>query len=268
MEQLNLLATNWLLQKKSFIDNLVTSRKRPTKDSVHHLRVAVKKMRSYLRLKEHFTGDEWKQSFSTTAALFRSFGVVGDFDVSLILLREQEHKRLILFPFFKQTLFVNRSLGSKQARQDAVNFNEKDLDSFDQQFINLNLTDKEICQKIIQLSILKIEKVKELIKHFRKNAHKIRKLLKDVHSWVRISPEDFDKKFINIESLDQMLKDLGTWQDHFVFRKKIEQYIKDQAGDEEKVNLELLIKKLRTIQNEFLKKAKHKWKEVLPENGV
>jgi len=58
MEGSNLILKNWLQQEKIFIDNLMLSRKRPTKISVHDLRVAVKKMRSYLRLKQQFTGEE------------------------------------------------------------------------------------------------------------------------------------------------------------------------------------------------------------------
>ena len=267
MEQTMLLSGCWLQQKKIFIDNLLASRNRPTIVSVHNLRVSIKKLRSYLRLKEKINGDKWKESFRSISALFKSFGVVADLDMSLVLLRQQEHKKLLLFLFFKEDLFVKRSLSRKWARGDAIKFNEKEPDVFDQQF-NLNLTDQELCEKIMESSLLKIKKVKELIKHFHKNAHKIRKLLKDVYNWVKISPEYFDKKFINIEALDQMLKHLGAAQDHFVFRKKIEQHLKDLPANEEHLTLKTLGKKLKTIQNEFLEKAKDKWKEVMPEEGV
>lgn len=267
MEQMNLLLKNWLLQEKNFTGNLVISRKRPTISSVHDLRVNIKKLRSYLRLKKQLTGDEWKGSFANIAALYKLFGIVADFDMSIAILRQMEDKKLLSFPFFKEDLFVNRSLSRKRARQDAIEFNEKDLSAFDQQF-NFDMPDKEICEKIIQFSILKIKRVKELMKHFKKNAHKIRKQLKDVYNWVRISPKDFDKKFINFEALDQMLKHLGARQDHFVLRKKIEQYIKDLPENEEKLNLKDLEKKLSTIENDLLEKAKNKWKEVLPGNSV
>lgn len=267
MEQTRLLSGCWLQQKKIFIDNLLASRKRPAIASVHSLRTSIKKLRSYLRLKEQINGDKWKESFQHISALFKSFGVVGDLDMSLVLLRHQEHKKLLLFPFFKEDLFLKRSLSRKWARQDAIKFNENNPDAFDQQF-NLDLTDKELCEKINQASVLKIRKVKELIRHFHKNAHKIRKLLKDVYNWVKISPEYFDKRFINIEALDQMLKDLGAAQDHFVFRKKIEQHLKDLPANEEHLNLKTLGKRLKTIQNEFLEKAKDTWKEVMPEDGV
>jgi len=266
MAQTNLLLKSWLEQKKDFNDNLLINRKRPTIISVHDLRVAIKKLRSYLRLKKKLNGDEWKETFSSISGLFRSFGKVGDLDMSLTILRNLEHKKFLLFPFFKEELTVNRSLSRKWSKQDAIKFNEKDVDEFDQQF-NLDLTDKEICEKIVQFSILKIKKVKELSKHFEKNAHKIRKELKDVYNWVKISPEYFDKKFINIDDLDQMLKHLGSWQDHFVFRKKIGHYLKDLPENEEKANLKTLGKKLKTVQDRFLEKAKNKWKGVMPGNG-
>ena len=264
MAQTNLLLKSWLEQKKNFNDNLLINRKRPTITSVHDLRVAIKKMRSYLRLKKKLNGDEWKEAFSSISGLFRSFGKVGDLDMSFAILRNQEHKKLLLFPFFKEELTVNRSLSRKWAKQDAIKFNEKDVNDFDQQF-NLDQSDEEICEKIIQFSALKIKKVKELANHFQKNAHKIRKLLKDVYHWVKINPENFDKKFINLDDLDQMLKHLGSWQDHFVFRKTIGHYIKDLPENEEKANLKTLGKKLKTVQDKFLDKAKNKWKMLCRE---
>jgi CHAD domain-containing protein len=265
MEQVNLLLKCWIQQKQAFVENLLISRKRPTIVSVHDLRVAIKKLRSYLRLKQELNGDEWKTPFSTISALFRSLARVRDFDTSLALLRKQKHKNLSSLLFFKEYLFANRSLSRKLATQDAVKFNEQDLTAFDSQF-NLELSDKEICEKIIQHSILRIKKVKELASHFKKNAHKVRKQLKDVYNWVKIRPEYFDKRFINIDALDQVLKHLGDWQDHFVFRNYIEQYIKDLPGNKERTILKSLGKKLNTVQDEFLQKARDKWKDVMPEH--
>ena len=186
----NLILTNWLLQQNNFNENLILSRKRPTKISVHDIRVAVKKMRSYLRLKEELTGDKWKESFLKISALFKSFGRLRDYDMSLILIRKLERKEFLSFISFKEYLSVNRSLTRKWAKQDALKFNDHEPDVFNQQFNSLQNSDEEVCEKIIQLSALKIKKVKTLAKHFQKNAHEIRKQLKDVYYWLKICPKD------------------------------------------------------------------------------
>ena len=67
------------------------------------LRVAVKKMRSYLRLKEELTGDKWKESFSRISALFKSFGRLRDYDMSLTLIRKLERKNSYHLFFLKNT---------------------------------------------------------------------------------------------------------------------------------------------------------------------
>lgn len=258
VEEENIILKSWLEQKKNFTENLIASRKRPTKDSVHDLRVAVKRMRSYLRLKEHLIGEEWKGSFSKIAVLFKSFGRLRDFDMSLDLTRRSERKEHLSFLFFKEYLSVNRSLTRRWAKQTALSFNEDEPSVFQQQF-NVSLSNAEILEKIIHLSGLKIKKVKSLSKHFEKNAHEIRKQLKDVYYWLKICPKDLTESFINIKTLDRMLNYLGSWQDHFIFRKKIKQYIKDlPKKNEEKMMLKDLEKKLVIIQREIIGKAMKK----------
>src|SRR4249919_1883523 len=189
MEGSNLIVKNWLQQEKVFTDNLILSRKRPTKISVHDLRVSIKKMRSYLRLKQQFTGEEWKGSFSKISTLFKSFGRLRDHDMSLTLVRKFERKELLSFIFFKEYLSVNRSLTRKWAKQNAIGFNEQEPEVFTQQFKLPGGSNAELSERIIQLSALKIKKVKTLAKHFQKNAHEIRKQLKDIYCWLKICPK-------------------------------------------------------------------------------
>ena len=256
----NLILKNWLLQEKNFNENLILSRKRPTNSSVHDIRVAVKKLRSYLRLKEELTGDKWKESFLIISALFKSFGRLRDYDMSLILIRKLERKEFMSFIFFKEYLSVNRSLTRKWSKQDALKFNDQEPEAFNQQFNSLQGSDEEVCEKIIQLSALKLKKVKTLAKHFQKNAHKIRKHLKDVYYWLKICPNDLAEGFINTRILHRILTYLGNWQDHFILKKKMKQYIRDlPKKNEEKVMLTDLEKKLVLAQKEILDRAIKKW---------
>jgi CHAD domain-containing protein len=259
----NLILKNWLQQEKVFNENLILSRKRPTKMSVHDLRVSIKKMRSYLHLKEELTKDEWKESFLKISALFKSFGRLRDYDMSLTLIRKLERKELLSFILFKEYLSVNRSLTRKWAKQDALKFNEHEQDVFNQQFDFLPDSKEEVCEKIIQLSTFKIKKVKNLAKHFQKNAHEIRKQLKDLYYWLKICPKGVAEGFINMRVLDRILTYLGNWQDHVILKKKIKQYIQDlPKRNEEKAMLKDFEKKLVPTQKEILDRAIKKWDEI------
>jgi len=255
MSDENLILKNWLQQKKVFTDNLIISRKRPTKDSVHDLRVAVKKLRSYLRLNEEFTKEEWRTSFSEIKQLFRSFGRLRDFDMSLELSRRSERKWQMSLLSFKQYLNSNRSLTRRWAKQAAINFNEQQpIFDFPFSFFN-DLSFEKITEKITDLSNEKIKKVKRLKKHFHKNAHEIRKQLKDVLYWLKICPKDIMDSIFDVKHLDQCLKYLGSWQDQFIFKRKIRQYIKELARKDEKQTLAALEKNINNVQKDLLEKA-------------
>jgi CHAD domain-containing protein len=263
MEGSNLIVKHWLQQEKIFNDNLILSRKRPTKLSVHDLRVSVKKMRSYLRLKQQFTGEEWKESFSKTSVLFKSFGRLRDYDMSLTLIRKFERKQFSSFIFFKEYLSVNRSLTRKWAKQNAIRFTGQEPDGFTEQFKLLAGSNAEISERLIHLSALKIKKVKNLAKHFHKNAHEIRKQLKDVYYWLKTCPKGLAESFINMKVLDLTLNYLGSFQDHFILKKKIKQYTKDlPKKNEEKEMLKSCNKKLETAQKQILNRAIKKWEEI------
>lgn len=263
MDEQNLILKNWLQQKKLFIENLVISRKLPTKDSVHDLRVAVKKMRSYLRLNEEFIKEDWRPSFSEIRELFRSFGRLRDFDMSLDLVRKSERKWQISLPAFKQYLIVNRSLARRWAKKNAINFNEQQP-LFNVQFTFFDgLTASQVFEKIIALSNEKVNRTKRLKKHFHKNAHEIRKQFKDVLYWVKILPKDVAAAVVDVKQLDHCLKYLGNWQDQFIFRKKIRHYAKELAAKNEKAILNELEKGIIDTQLDFLEKAKKKMAEMV-----
>ena len=63
--------------------------------------------------------------------------------------------------------------------------------------------------------------------------------------------------------LNRILTYLGNWQDHVILKKKIKQYMKDLSkGNEEKVMLKSLEKKLALTQKEILDGAIKKWEEI------
>lgn len=257
----NLILKNWLEQESVFTENLTICRKRPTIVAVHDIRVAIKKLRSFLRLKDLFTNASWKDEFSKTAALFKSLGRLRDFDKSLHVVRKYEHNGSTSYPRFKEYLRENRKLVRKWVRKEAEEFNPQ-TDFFTDQLRSLSITDDQVIKKVIEETAQKIRKVKNLGRHVKKNAHEMRKQLKDVYFWVKICPENSINEVISVKALDKFLDDLGHWQDHFVLRRKLKPYRKETAIKEEKDQLKELEKKLTDEQDQILQKAKDKLQEV------
>jgi CHAD domain-containing protein len=266
MDSENFISLNWKEQVKIFTTNLAICRKRPTKNSVHDLRVAIKRMRSFLRLKKKLTGENWKSLFRNTAALFKSFGRLRDFDMSLTLTKQYERKEQAIHLSLKKHLSANRSLAWQLARQDALNYNPDELNQFTAQFVltTKEITEKELFEKLLNAVENKSKKVKELDDHFQHHAHEIRKLLKDVYYWLKIVPAENRGAFIDLRKLDKVLNLLGHWQNHFILGEKINSFLEEQpVNKEEKDLLEGLEKKLFSAQDDLLEKARKNWERLV-----
>ena len=257
----NLILKNWREQELVFIENLNICRKRPTIDAIHDIRVAIKKMRSYLRLKDLFNEATWKDEFSNIAVLFKSTGRLRDLDKSLQVIRQYEQKGSVTYPFLKQYLNKTRGLVRNWIKKEAQEF---DLQTGElvNQLRSLSVTDAQIIQTIIEETAEKIRKVKILGKHIQKKAHEMRKQLKDILYWVKLCPEDLIEKSIAIKALDKFIDNLGQWQDHAVLRRKLKHYRKEMAMTEEKDQLKDLDKELEEEQDKILHKAKDKLDDV------
>ena len=255
MSEENLILKNWIQQKDIFIKNLNISRKFPTKNSVHDLRVAVKKMRSYLRFNEEFSKEKWKELFAEIKELYSSFGKLRDFDISLQLCRKYEKQLDISLPAFRQYLSTNKTLTKRWTKEAAIKFNEQ-APVFEFRFdLFEKLTITQITEKIVDLSNEKIKTVNQLKKHFHKNAHEIRKKLKDVFYWLKMCPQDLIERYIKIDHIDSILKDLGDWQDQSIFKQKLKRYTKEFAPKEEKELIRQFENEINNVQEDLLSSA-------------
>jgi CHAD domain-containing protein len=267
----NLMLHNWQEQEINFIENLSICRKRPTRDSVHDLRVAIKRMRSYFRLKEIFNkqdpvANEWKESFHQVSLLFKSLGMLRDFDMSLVLLREFQKKEQKSLPAFQNFLTANRSLARQWARDASAGFNDEDIYRLKEMF-NQSLeeySDELLFEKVKTTAEMKFRKVNKLATGFKKNAHAIRKELKDVFYWLKIFPAEISESFVPIKPLDKILENLGSWQDQLIFREKLKNFKKEftPKAKADADTLKLLNENSIALQEQFLVKAKSLWKEI------
>lgn len=267
MNPANLIWQQWHLQEKVFIETLEKCRHNPVKVAVHDLRVAIKKMRSFLRLQQQLTGTDWKDEFSGYSILFKSFGKLRDFDMSLYLLSKFGKTSKNKFPRFRQYLFVNRKLSRHWAIQAAILFDEKKTASLRQFFYSTfpAITDVELIAKIKEATTEKINKAQVLAAHFPKNAHEIRKLFKDIFYWMSSYPPDELISYISVESMDKMLDSLGKWQDLSILKSKIKGFKKEWLvkNEEEYDWLASLTELLSKKQEHWIDKAKKQWNSVI-----
>jgi CHAD domain-containing protein len=266
MQQDNFIIRSWQEQEDNFIRNLTICRKRPTRDSVHDLRVAIKRMRSYLRLKQIFTGEEWKEFFSNISCLFKSLGMLRDYDMSLVLTRGYLKKEKKNFSAFLYFLNANRRLTRQWSREAAADFNEEDIFRLKELFCQAMavFSNEMLFEKVRDVTDEKFRKVNKLAHRFKKNAHSIRKELKDLYYWLKIFPPEMTEPLVPIKPLDKLLENLGNWQDQLIFRTKLKYFRKEFSpmANAAAIDLKILSDDSETKQEALLEKAKSLWKEI------
>src|SRR5574338_516151 len=107
MAEENSILKCWDEQLQLFNHNLRILRIRPAKKAVHDLRVAIKKIRSYLRLNKEITGSPVSKEFDSIDLLFKTAGRQRDFEMSVSLLSKYNRKEQISAGHFEKILQVD-----------------------------------------------------------------------------------------------------------------------------------------------------------------
>lgn len=250
----------WDEQVLAFEKNLQVILQWPTRRSVHDIRVAVKKLRSYLKLRGELTGEKWNEEFSAIKILFKTLGRQRDIEMSLSVLSAYHRREKTFLQHFKKFLQTNGRLSRRWSRQAASDLDMGSLQALTNRFRGsfTSLSDEQVVAKITALSAATLKKVRKLSSNFKKNIHPIRKLLKDLFYWLKACPENPVAHLVKIKSLEKILTDLGRWQDHFIFLNKLKGFRKNISvkGSEEFSALHACEEKIKKLQDELLNKIK------------
>lgn len=265
----NILTDNWDQQQKIFYDNLLAIRNKPGKTAIHDWRVAVKKLRSYLRLRELITGEKWKEEFAGIKKLFEIMGRYRDVEMSLFLFDKYGKKNNLHIPSFRKQLKSTLAITRTWIKKAVAGFDENVLNSLSLQVhSSLLIFSNEESEVLIKEQVKnKSETARSLTGEFRKNAHEIRKLLKDIYYWLKLLPANAVLNETEMKQLDKILDCLGKWQDHFVFDKKLkwfrkEYLVKETDEFKEAEKLKLLIKEAK---EKLLAEAEEKFHQLFKE---
>jgi len=259
MSSENFILKAWNEQRYVFLTNLHAIQKRPVKNAIHDLRVSIKKIRSYLRLKENMNVEPWIESFTPVKFFFKTSGIQRDFEMSYFLLSTYLRNENLELPAFKKYLQLNKSMTRQWTKKSALEFNEEIMQILNEKIHSLfaEYSDEILVLKIKEITDELLQKTNILATNLKKNVHEIRKKLKDVYYWLIIIPNNENYKSL-INFLEKTLHVLGNWQDNFVFLKKIKSFRKNYLINNsiESETVKILETEIRKRKTELLNKVK------------
>jgi CHAD domain-containing protein len=255
-------------QETIFLQQLSLIRQLPGKKDVHELRVAYKKWRTVLR----FAADEFKlnqlvQELVSIRIIFRVAGIYRDAEMSDSLLKQYSQKEKCSLPSFQQYLRGLKSIGRAQTKAVAnieINSNlhlvHQDLSP------SLNSISENELNNLIQIDAgRKWESCMSMKDHFSKQAHPIRKTLKQVYYLLMLCPVNTLFDAGQMKELDSILNALGHWHDHEILYDRLRYFRKNMLvkGLEEYEQAMKLEAVLKLERDGWLGKAEVGLKEIL-----
>jgi len=219
----------WEQQQKVFAESLALLRQKPGKIATHELRVTIKKIRSFLKLRQELTGEIWKEEFAQTKKLYLTVGRFRDTGMGQLLLLKFQRKENILVPSFKKHMGGLYGITKRWLKQSVIDYDGEKIESL---FTGVHasfsaIPDEEMENKMNDLIKNVFKKVRSLAKHFRKNAHTIRKLLKNVYYWLKAwNPNPFFNAS-GMKKFKRALDELGFWQDRLEFENRLIHFRKE-----------------------------------------
>lgn len=226
MRNSNFILIYWRKEQKEFSKNFEILRKYTDKNAVHDLRVAIKKMRSCLKLCFFITGKkDWKSLFGETKKLFGVLGKQRDLEVCLELIESFEKGTGSIFSHFKTNLQSQLDHSQTSTHQALKKYPKNELTKIAlvlRRDITM-LSFDQILKKTIEIINIHLRQVKR----YFNQPHQIRKMLKDVYYWIKMLPEGSVPKSSFEKKLNELLDDFGNWQNDEMLLIKIKHYRKD-----------------------------------------
>ena len=243
----NPILRHWQTEVQAFDQNFTLLQSKMDIDAIHDLRVAIKKIRSYVKLYPSlFKKKEPEELLAMLRGLFSVFGKHRNIDIVRKLLPSFFEKNKPL----PKSLFVYLHLLQDQitpyCKQIVQEFKKDEFNKFtnevNQDFEKLDAAESQNAVKELIGSSMKT--VTKDRKHFKKNSHLVRKNLKNIFYWSNIFDGEVFFTKPQLKNLDKILDHLGNIQDHEVLRTNLKNFRKTILSNTIKENE--LIKKIET----------------------
>jgi CHAD domain-containing protein len=258
----------WKRQQKVFLQNLATLRSRHDAKAIHDLRVAVKKLRAYLKLLNRLINETATgKSFEKTEQLFAVLGKYRDIGMGLSLIEEFEKANKINYTAFRYQLKSALQRTEIWVKDALGKYDEKELADLTielQQTLKKTDVDK-LPAKAKAIIDKEIKNLKQDAKHFSDRPHVMRKALKNIFYWITSFPKDPLVDAAGVKKLKKSLDELGDWQDLEMLYEKVKHFRKDFVPDarNEYELLKSLEQKIEEKMEVKLRKAEDNFKEFM-----
>lgn len=267
----NFILQDWDRQSSAFLSQLDGLRKKSGRKLAHDTRVIIKKLRSYLKLREALTKEEWKDEFKPLQFLFRALGRQRDVEISAALFLKWEKKENRSIPSFKKYLRPIGTITRKSAEQTALEFDDGLSGLTHKMHTSLSpFSDAVLQQKIEGLVQSRLQHIRDFPGGFRENIHPTRKSLKDIYYWLKACPANLLAGSGQFSQLEKTLTRLGYWQDLSVLSRKLKNFsteclVKDSGEFNAAKHIRAAIKK---GQSELVKEIEQRLNSVWEKQKV
>jgi len=264
----NFIVRHWKTEIRIFDQNVLLLKEQIGADPIHDLRVAIKKLRSYLKLHGTlFKGKDFKVEFEKTNQLFSIFGKHRNIEISKQLLPSFFGKNKSMPGSLVIYLELLQEQIKPYCQQTIYEYDPAALDTITNQ-LELDvqgLPAEDLISKVRDVIMSSIGNVKDNLKHFQKKSHLVRKLLKDIYYWLKVLPEGAVITKQETKMIDKILDNLGRIQDYEVFTTNLKGFRKIilSSGQEEYDLVKGIEAKAKKKKEGLLKKAHDLTDELL-----
>lgn len=258
---------HWNLQVRTLITSLDILKKHYDDQAIHDLRVAVKRLRAYLKLVHLYNHDIiYTKLFKGKKDLFKVLGKHRDLELGLGMITRIETEKSVNLSFFTVVLADARERSMKWVQQAIEQYDEKNLVDlgFQLQDRFQQVSGKDLSGRMagsVQSNYLRITgESHRLADH----THAIRKALKDVFYQAEILTGQSALPAIPLSKVHKILDHLGNWHDDEMLLEKLKHFRKDfmQPHASETELIRNVEKSLTGNKKELIERCRHLFNQL------
>jgi CHAD domain-containing protein len=221
----NLLYESWKNERILFEMIFLKLRKRVSVKAVHDMRVCIKRLKAYRKLFYQLHKEvNLKIKLEETEKLYDTTGRLRNMHICISLIKAYEKENEVLCKEFIIFLNQNKKQAGNWSKQALKNYQATDLEAFE-----LLLMNDESSQPDEQAKLIRKEADKELndLAKLVEHPHRVRILLKRIYYWLKILPPGISARYYNMKLINEVLDNLGDWQDNEVLLTEIKFFRKN-----------------------------------------